>query len=134
MMEHQYQWSVAKPKSPIETSSLTDFQIGYGTGTAMSKRNKPAGLDRSTIDALLMALKEGIRHIDGAQGYGNEEEIGIAIKESGIPREELFITTKVGEVSTLPGSIDESLKKLGLDYVDLFVDPCIITKCKGAQY
>jgi diketogulonate reductase-like aldo/keto reductase len=89
----------------------------------MSKRNKPAGLDRSTVDALLMAFKKGVRHIDGAQGYGNEEEIGIAIQESGIPREELFITTKVGDVSKLPGSIDESLRKLQLDYVDLFVKP-----------
>jgi diketogulonate reductase-like aldo/keto reductase len=120
-MEQACQWSVTLPQSFTQYCRLIVRKIGFGTGTAMSKRNKPPGLDRGTVDALTMAFKNGIRHIDGAEGYGNEEEIGIAIKESGIPREELFITTKVKDPSTLPGAIDESLKKLQLDYVDLFV-------------
>lgn len=69
------------------------------------------------------ALAAGYRHIDTAQMYENEEAVGEAIKESGIPREELFITTKVWH-DFLEGdkpveSLRESLKKLGTDYVDL---------------
>lgn len=46
-------------------------------------------------DALVAALKNGYRHIDTAAAYGNEKEVGEAIKESGIPRSELFVTTKL---------------------------------------
>lgn len=72
---------------------------------------------------VLDALSVGYRHIDTAQSYFNEEEVGSAIKKSGIPREELFITTKVwvehyGYEETKK-SIEISLKKLQTDYVDL---------------
>ena len=70
------------------------------------------------------ALEVGYRAIDTAQYYMNEEEVGRAIKKSGIARDELFITTKVWisnvREKTLP-SIDESLKKLQTDYVDLLL-------------
>lgn len=46
-------------------------------------------------DTVLLALRLGYRHIDGARAYGNEKEIGEAIKESGIPREKIFVTTKL---------------------------------------
>jgi len=71
------------------------------------------------------ALKTGYRLIDTAAIYGNEEGVGRAIEASGIPREELFITTKVwnadqGYDSTL-AAFDKSLQRLGLDYVDLYL-------------
>ncbi|MBK2404760.1 aldo/keto reductase [Erysipelothrix rhusiopathiae] len=71
------------------------------------------------------ALELGYRHIDTAMIYNNEVEVGRAIKDSGIPREELFITTKCwnedqGYESALQ-AFDLSLKKLGLDYVDLYL-------------
>lgn len=74
-------------------------------------------------DAIQSALELGYRHIDTAQFYDNEEAVGEAIRESGIPRNELFITTKVWH-DALDGdkpldSLKTSLKKLGLDYVDL---------------
>ena len=78
-----------------------------------------------TKDCVLKALKAGYRHIDTAQAYHNEEEVGQAIKESGLKREEVFITTKIwisnfGEQKTYDSFI-ESLKKLDMAYVDLIL-------------
>ncbi len=71
------------------------------------------------------ALEVGYRHIDTAAIYKNEEGVGRAIAASGIPREELFITTKLWNddqgTDTPHQAIDTSLKKLGLDYVDLYL-------------
>ncbi|MEU9245936.1 aldo/keto reductase [Streptomyces sp. NPDC048385] len=71
------------------------------------------------------ALAAGYRHIDTAQGYQNEEAVGRAIAKSGIPRNELFITTKLwiqdaGEEPT-KRAFDTSLRKLGLDHLDLYL-------------
>ncbi|WP_041138380.1 aldo/keto reductase [Beduini massiliensis] len=78
-----------------------------------------------TKQAVLTALKNGYRHIDTAAAYGNEEAVGEAIKESGIAREDLFITTKLWNEDVRQGKTEEalksSLKKLGLDYVDLYL-------------
>ncbi|KAI2617357.1 Aldo/keto reductase [Hypoxylon sp. NC1633] len=64
----------------------------------------------------------GFRHLDGAESYGNEKELGIAIKKSGVPRSELFVTTKVWAApKSVKASFDASLKRLGLDYVDLYL-------------
>ncbi|KAL6453108.1 GCY1 Glycerol 2-dehydrogenase [Candida maltosa Xu316] len=73
--------------------------------------------------ATLTALKNGYKHIDTAAVYGNEEGVGKAIKEAGIPREELFITTKLWNTDhkNIEDALDDSLKKLGLDYVDLYL-------------
>nr|WP_106388553.1 aldo/keto reductase [Jeotgalibacillus soli] len=80
---------------------------------------------QETINAITAALANGYRAIDTASFYQNEVETGIAVKESGISREELFITTKVwntdqGYDTTLK-SFDGSLQKLGMDYVDLYL-------------
>jgi 2,5-diketo-D-gluconate reductase B len=75
------------------------------------------------IDSVHQALELGYRHIDTAQIYGNEAEVGQAITESGVPRSELFITTKIWteNLSTdkLLPSLQESLRKLRTDHVDL---------------
>ncbi|KDQ49935.1 hypothetical protein JAAARDRAFT_82050 [Jaapia argillacea MUCL 33604] len=72
---------------------------------------------------ILTALKAGYRHLDTAHGYGTEVVVGKAIRASGIPREDIFVTTKLpphhgGKVEY---SINESLERLGLDYVDLYL-------------
>lgn len=76
-------------------------------------------------DAVLAALEAGYRHIDTAQSYANEDAVGLAIRDSGRPREELFVTTKVERDSLapekLPVSVRHSLERLGLDYVDLLL-------------
>ena len=78
-----------------------------------------------TKQAVLSALKNGYRHIDTAAVYGNEEAVGKAIKESGISRKDLFITTKLWNEDIRNRNTREALKtsldKLGLDYVDLYL-------------
>ena len=75
--------------------------------------------------SVLQSLKLGYRHIDTAQIYGNEKEVGDAIKDSGIPREEIFLTTKVWidrfTKETFLPSVKESLEKLQTPYVDLLL-------------
>lgn len=74
-------------------------------------------------DSVLYALKNGYRHIDTAACYQNEQYIGKAIADSGVPRNELFITTKVwnDRHKEVEKALDESLTKLGVDYVDLYL-------------
>ncbi|WP_458525976.1 2,5-didehydrogluconate reductase DkgB [Onishia taeanensis] len=75
--------------------------------------------------AVTTALELGYRHIDTAQMYGNEAEVGQAIAESRVPRDEIFLTTKVWHDRLTPDalkqSVDESLAKLGTDHVDLLL-------------
>ena len=81
--------------------------------------------DGPTYDAVLQALKAGYRHIDTAAAYFNEEDVGKAVRDSGIPREEIFITSKLWlqdhGYETAKKGIARSLRKLGLDYIDLYL-------------
>lgn len=81
--------------------------------------------DGPTYDAVLTALKAGYRHIDTAAAYFNEADVGRAVRDSGIPREEIFITSKLwlqdyGYEAAKKG-LETSLEKLGMDYVDLYL-------------
>ena len=93
--------------------------LAYGTWLIKNENAK---------NCVLMALEAGYRHIDTAQAYGNEEGVGLGIKESGLKREDIYLTTKVqAEHKTYnkaKKSIDGSLKKLGLDYIDLILIHC----------
>ena len=77
------------------------------------------------VSSVLSAIEAGYRHIDTAQGYGNEESVGLAVKKSGIDRKELFITSKLtnsehGYERTL-AAFEETMKKLDMDYLDLYL-------------
>ncbi|PJZ68007.1 aldo/keto reductase [Leptospira perolatii] len=74
-------------------------------------------------NAVKSALNVGYRHIDTAKIYGNEEDVGTAIKESGIPRESIFITTKLwnGDQNDARASLEASLKRMDLDKIDLYL-------------
>lgn len=81
--------------------------------------------DGPTYDAVLEALRAGYRHIDTAVAYMNESDVDRAIRDSGIPREEVFITTKLWPqdyaAEDAPAGIDRSLELLGVDYIDLML-------------
>lgn len=114
----------AVPRVPLRDGTSIP-QIGFGT------LNVPPGRDSSpermarTAELVGLAIDAGYRHIDTAQMYANERGVGRAIAESGIPRDELYVTTKLGNANHAPDdvrrSFDESLDNLGLDHVDLFL-------------
>lgn len=90
-----------------------------GFGVFLIPNNGP------TYEATLAALKAGYRHIDTAAGYMNESDVGKAVKDSGIPREEIFITSKLwlqdhGYENAKIG-LQNSLNALGVDYIDLYL-------------
>jgi len=78
-----------------------------------------------TAQAVTTALQAGYRHIDTAEGYGNEQEVGEAIAASGLDRADVFVTSKLDNASHLPDdarkAFDGTLSALGFDYVDLFL-------------
>ena len=84
--------------------------------------------DGEVAAAVKSAIEIGYRHIDTAQAYANEQGTGEGIRTSGIPREDLFVTTKIAaelkDYASAAASIDESLIKLGLDYIDLVIIHC----------
>jgi 2,5-diketo-D-gluconate reductase B len=90
--------------------------IGFGT-YGMSQE--------PLVLTLRAAFDAGIRHVDTAQVYRNEGEVGAAVAASGLPREALFLTTKVWIAHYAPGpfeaSVDESLQRLRTDYIDLLL-------------
>lgn len=93
-------------------------QIGVGTWTLR---------DETATNNVRLALEVGFRHIDTAQGYDNEAEVGQGILDSGVPRQDIFLTTKVatnimreGETA-IRNSIDQSLAKLKTEYLDLLL-------------
>ena len=92
--------------------------MGYGTW------NRP---DDAGYDCTLAALEVGYRHLDCAEGYENEAEVGRAIAAAALPRDDLWVTTKVAPESFGPGQIrphvEASLEKLGVGPVDLLLLP-----------
>ena len=108
----------------LNLSSIKELNNGnqipiFGLGTYLNDNGK------QTIDSILYALEIGYRHIDTAAFYGNEQEVGTAIRESCIPREEIFVTTKLwnsdhGYDNTIK-AFHRSLERLGLDYIDLYL-------------
>jgi len=91
----------------IPTLGLGVWQVGEG---------------RECVDAVTWALELGYRHIDTAQGYGNESSVGEALSRSGLRREDVFVTTKFYPGSADPAAeLEGSLRRLRLDYVDLYL-------------
>ena len=99
----------------VELTSATKMPL-VGLGTWQLR-------DRSANDAILCALEVGYRHLDTATAYGNEQQVGQAVAQSGIRREEIFVTTKLppGRAGRERETLESSLAALAFGYVDLWL-------------
>lgn len=105
-------------------------------GTANFKTSSEP-IDHVIVEAAKNAIQAGFRHLDGAEGkfafafqacpanifsvYGNEAEMGLAIKTCGVPREKLYVATKLWDMTNPKASFESSLHRLGLEFVDLYL-------------
>ncbi|KAI0423841.1 aldo/keto reductase [Xylaria sp. FL1042] len=91
--------------------------FGFGLGSARSKDEA-----EKTTQLTIMAIQNGYFHLDGAESYKNETELGAAIKKSGVDRSKLFVTTKLQSLEgDVPSAFAASLTRLDLSYVDLYL-------------
>jgi len=118
------------PSLPLTISLtflLTGYKLAFGCGTALLKKNREADeIDQGTVETIKSAIRVGYRHLDTAEMYNTELEVGEAIRESidegVVERKDLFVTTKIfGNYTQAQTAIDISLHKLKLDYVDSYV-------------
>jgi len=113
-------------------------QLGFGTlNIQADRKSTPTNIER-TASIVGLALELGYRHLDTAQSYGNEQGVGKAIAASGIPRKDLFVTSKLSNGNHRPDdvrrSFDESLKRLGLEQLDLFLMHWPVPTLYGGDY
>ncbi|HNJ65461.1 MAG TPA: aldo/keto reductase [Turneriella sp.] len=102
-------------------------QLGFGVWKAA---------EGECYKAVRTALEVGYRHIDTARIYGNEEDVGRAIRDSGIAREEIYVTTKLwnSDQPKAQKAFDDSLARLGLDYIDLYLVHFPVTKSRAQAW
>lgn len=117
----------------LKTVSGEPATIGYGTGTAWKDiiRGDPGNEEerKNFISKIVYAIKSGFNHLDTAEAYTTQPELGDAIQESGVDRKKLFVTTKYSisskfikkKFNTPTGFIDNALLELKTDYIDLFL-------------
>jgi len=102
-------------KQVVELNTGAEMPV-LGFGTWQSSPD-------DVTNAVKIALEAGYRHIDTATGYGNEKEVGEGIKQSGVPREEIFLTTKLNtpDMKDPEAALEYSLKQLDTPYLDLWL-------------
>ena len=116
--------NMAIPKITLNDDS-TIPQLGYGTLALQPDREVTDENTKLVASTVSQALQAGYRHIDTAQAYGSERGVGEAIAESGIPRQEIYITSKLANANHGPDdvkrSFDQTMSYLGVDQIDLFL-------------
>ena len=96
-------------------------QLGLGTQIQSLENGDLGVLNQTSREAVASALEAGYRHLDDAHGYLNERGVGQGIRDSGVPREEIWITDKLwpSDYGDVEHAIDQMLERLGVDYIDL---------------
>src|SRR5438552_2489996 len=122
---------VAKPRQAKETVMATNAVTADGRARVLADGNEMPMIGLGVwqvpngpqcVNAVRWALELGYRHIDTAQAYGNEESVGRGLRESGVSRDDVFITTKFYPAHRDPAAqAEQSLKLLGVDHVDLYI-------------
>lgn len=119
---------VQEQKPPAPLSGAFDFQtktvrLNSGYDMPIVGLGTYALSDEECYHSVTALLEHGGRLIDTASIYGNEESVGRAIRDSGVPREEIFVTTKIypTQFSDVAGAIDEAMEKLDIGYIDLML-------------
>ncbi|CAG8975617.1 hypothetical protein HYALB_00006825 [Hymenoscyphus albidus] len=108
--------------APVHSTTNVILQLAFGTGTAWFKDVGDTDFNCDLVEIIKAAVGKGYYHLDCAEMYGTEEEVGAAIKECGLSRDQLFITNKVAQsIADIPAAIDESLRKMQMDYFDLYL-------------
>ncbi|CAF1510145.1 unnamed protein product [Adineta steineri] len=106
----------------LSTSKTVIPVIGYGTGTKWLSRDNPTSIDKELVQSIHQALSIGYRHLDAAEMYGTETSTGEALRTQSIPRNEIFITSKVLEsIENIEQACLDVLSRLGIDYLDLWL-------------
>jgi diketogulonate reductase-like aldo/keto reductase len=133
--------AVSSGETPVVTVPDTSVSAGVGAYAGSDVSSQPTrelsggalmpvlGLGvwqmaagRETEQAVEWALEAGYRHIDTASAYRNEQSVGAALRRSGLPREQVFVTTKLMPAhASAARELEKSLERLGLDYVDLYL-------------
>ena len=129
--------NIAIPKITLNDGA-TIPQLGYGTLALQPDRDVTDENTKLAANTVSQALQAGYRHIDTAQAYGTEPGVGNAIAESGIAREEIYITSKLANANHAPDdlkrSFEQTMAYLGLDQVDLFLVHWPLPTLYGGDY
>ena len=124
--------SVARAAPPVaeKTDSVCEDFVTLGSGArlplcGLGTGGVPGLLGEACVDIVAHALRSGVRLVDTASQYGNEKEVGRALRKSGVPREDVFLVTKVAPLDqgfdAAFASVIRSLERLGVDAIDLVV-------------
>jgi methylglyoxal/glyoxal reductase len=117
MLSEMTTTNATSAKLPLRSGTTSIPQVGLGVWQAAA--------GATTKEAVSTAIKLGYRHVDTARIYGNEKDVGAAVREADVPRDQLFITTKLWNddhgFDRALKAFDASLSRLGLEYVDLYL-------------
>lgn len=109
----------------FKTVSGKPLVIGTGTGTKWKKgQDKESDISKPLVEQLELSIKKGFYHLDTAETYGTQSEVGYALREYGVKREDVWVTTKYSPWSPIDGplvNLKQDLDLLGTNYVDLYL-------------
>jgi diketogulonate reductase-like aldo/keto reductase len=106
----------------LKSSNTAIPVIGYGTGTKWFSGDNSKPIDKNLVQSIHEALSLGYRHLDAAEMYGTDTSVGEALRTQSIPRNQIWITSKVFKnIENIEQACSDILSRLDIDYLDLFL-------------